>query len=869
MVKRMGFVYLSVSLLSALFATAVARAGVPEVPSALRVKVAATGEVSVIASLNLPGPGFKAEGHLPAAAVAEQRRSIAATRKSLLDSLRGLNAREYRSWESVPSVALKVDGPALEFLARHPLVAAIQEDALSPPLLASTTHFIGADVTFGAGFGGLGQTVVILDTGIDADHPFYGGRVVWEACFSNGGGGGVDLCTNGASGGDSADVTVGTMADNAHCDTTAANLCAHGSHVAGIAAGRDPGGAGATGFNGIAPEASIIAIQIFTRFNADADCGGPGTAPCVLTYDSDQISALNYVNTTLHPNWSISSINMSLGGGGPFSTACDGDARKAPIDNLVSDNIATVIAAGNNGFTDGVSKPGCISTAVTIGAVWDGTCSGVAADTVTFNMGSLVDLMAVGKCVDSSIPDDNYANFSGTSMATPEVTGAFAMLRAIAPGMSVADILSLLQTTGVLVTDMRDPNPAGAATGHVKPRIALAAAAAQLLTADLSVTKLCKPDGPIAAGQTATCTILVQNLGPDPALNVTIVDQLVSSGTFTIGTVTINGGGSCTTTPNPQNGSGTVTCTVPSILPNASVTIAVPVSATTAEDINDVVTVSSETPDPNLGNNTATGRVSFVAASDLALQKSASPDPVTAGQNLTYSIQVTNLGPSSAPNVVVKDALPALVSFVSSAPSQGTCQAGVVPGDPTKPLTCNLGTLANGAAATITVIVKVNSDVPAGTILVNNADVSSDNPDPNNGNNLATAAVTVQATADLAITKTSDADTYKPSTQVTYQITVSNNGPSKALNAVVTDNLPDIKQAIYQSDTGGCVKSTPTTLVCNMGDLALGQTRTFFVYVLIKGSQGNVSNTASVTSSTPDPNLANNSSTRVVLVGKK
>jgi hypothetical protein len=103
---------------------------------------------------------------------------------------------------------------------------------------------------------------------------------------------------------------------------------------------------------------------------------------------------------------------------------------------------------------------------------------------------------------------------------------------------------------------------------------------------------------------------------------------------------------------------------------------------------------------------------------------------------------------------------------------------------------------------------------------------------------------------------------------VTYSINVVNTGPSNALNVVVTDNLPDLKAAIYQSDTGGCVLSTPITLTCNVGDMAVAQSKTFFIYVLIRGSRGAVSNTASVASATTDPAGGNNSSTRVVTIGK-
>ena len=64
------------------------------------------------------------------------------------------------------------------------------------------------------------------------------------------------------------------------------------------------------------------------------------------------------------------------------------------------------------------------------------------------------------------------------------------------------------------------------------------------------------------------------------------------------------------------------------------------------------------------------------------------------------------------------------------------------------------------------------------------------------------------------------------------------------------------------------MKSAPRILHCNVGDLAVGQSKTFFVYVTIKGSKGQVSNTAVVSSPTPDPVAANNSSTRIVTIGK-
>ncbi len=380
-------------------------------------------------------------------------------------------------------------------------------------------------------------------------------------------------------------------------------------------------------------------------------------------------------------------------------------------------------------------------------------------------------------------------------------------------------------------------------------------------SADLQLTKLCKPDTPIAAGGTATCTILVSNLGPGIAQNVVVTDTNVSNGPFTFGSITTTAG-FCSTA------AGVVTCNLGNLAVNATVTITVQVTANSQEDINDTATVTSSTPDPNLANNTATGVVHFTASADLAITKTASP-PFIAGANVTYTINVINNGPSAAPNVVVTDTLPGALSNVSFTPSQGSCTGGI-PGNPAQPLTCTLGSLANGAGATITVIGKTDASTPNGTYINNNASVSSGAPDPNNGNNSASAVIQVVAQADLAIVKTSDKSIYKPSSTVVYTITVTNNGPSDAVAVVVTDNLPAIKQAIYQSDTGGCTRNAlnPTVLTCNMGNVAAGATRSFQIYERINGSQGSVQNTASVASSTTDPNTGNNTSTLTVTVGK-
>jgi uncharacterized protein DUF11 len=92
--------------------------------------------------------------------------------------------------------------------------------------------------------------------------------------------------------------------------------------------------------------------------------------------------------------------------------------------------------------------------------------------------------------------------------------------------------------------------------------------------------------------------------------------------------------------------------------------------------------------------------------------------------------------------------------------------------------------------------------------------------------------------------------------------------PSNALAVIVTDNLPGTDGARYLSDTGGCTpNASQTILTCGLGNMPVGTSKSFQIFERVSGNQGAVTNTASVTSSTPDPNTANNTATRIVTVG--
>src|SRR5262249_18315026 len=123
-----------------------------------------------------------------------------------------------------------------------------------------------------------------------------------------------------------------------------------------------------------------------------------------------------------------------------------------------------IICAGNFSFTNALTAPACISTSISVGSTDDGSF-GTSLDVVSnFSDSSpLLHLLAPGRWINSSVPGNSFANFSGTSMATPHVVGAFAILRQRNPGASIDRMLNALIVTGQPITDTRN--------GIVKPRI--------------------------------------------------------------------------------------------------------------------------------------------------------------------------------------------------------------------------------------------------------------------------------------------------------------------------------------------------------------------------------------------------------------
>ncbi|MBN1312688.1 MAG: S8 family serine peptidase, partial [Anaerolineae bacterium] len=411
------------------------------------------GSVRVIVGLNM---AFQPPGYLSDSAAEAQEISIAHMQNQLLAELSEYDVEVIAAYKSIPYIALNVDAQALEQIRVSPYVKGIDEDIIMKPALVETIPVIDAVSAWGQGYNGAGQTIAILDTGVDTSHTFLGGRVVEEACYSTNdpGSGYLTLCPSGTTGPGTASPYVDNCVDTG--PNPDENLCYHGTHVAGIAAGYE-----SEAFSGVAPSAGIIAVQVMTRTN-DCDANGTPDDPCVFAFTSDVISGLQRVDE-LRTSYDIAAVNLSMRNEDVYTSVCDSassalSSLKDQVDTLRSHDIATIASSGNAGSSNGLSAPACISSVISVGATDD------SDDVYLYsNSASFLDLLAPGVDVVSSMLDESTGSQSGTSQAAPHVTGAWAILKQAQPSATVDEILTALKNSGVNVTDSRN--------GITKPRI--------------------------------------------------------------------------------------------------------------------------------------------------------------------------------------------------------------------------------------------------------------------------------------------------------------------------------------------------------------------------------------------------------------
>jgi subtilisin family serine protease len=377
-----------------------------------------------------------------------QHETIARLRDGLLATLAPGSYRVVRRYDLLPFVALELSPEALAALERAGLAAQVHEDALEQLDLGTTTQVVEATETTALGFTGVGRRIAVLDSGVDADHPFLAGRVDTSvaACFT------TNDCANGIFGPGVAEP----------CTYTMSNACQHGTHVAGIAAGANGDPDSGPLISGVAPGATIVPVKVLSKV-AHSSCAAQDFF-CPVSYQADVLAGLEHVANL----GNVDAVNMSFGHGA-YDAPCKGKEHfyyQLATWLLVANGTAVVASSGNDGDVQGgkwgIKSPACVDGAISVGRVDN-------MDNVhpTSQSVPTLSLLAPGVDVLSSV-DGDYDTMGGTSMAAPHVAGAIAVLRQKAPSATPSELLAALQTTGLPVTDT--------ANGDVTPRLRLLSA---------------------------------------------------------------------------------------------------------------------------------------------------------------------------------------------------------------------------------------------------------------------------------------------------------------------------------------------------------------------------------------------------------
>jgi hypothetical protein len=371
-------------------------------------------------------------------------------------------------YSSLPLLALEVDAEQRAVLEASPWVTGVQEAQWRVADLAESVPLIGMTGPNGAwslGANGTGQVIAILDSGIDKTHPFLTGKVIGEACFGTNEAGGSyvasTFCPGAVAEGDS------TGTDTAIPCTLSIVGCTHGTVVAGIAAGKN----GLNGFNGVAKESKLLAIQVFSRMDSPSVCAPLGVSTCILAADVDILAALDFVyqNRNNYPGQSIAAVNLSLGSGVFTSRfACDSanPGYVAAVSLLHSAGIPVIASSGNQSKLFAMNAPACVTKVISVAASTD-------TDTIASfsNTASFLTFLAPGQTIVSSLPGGGYNNSTGdndqdtttddylfpangTSFAAAHVSAAYAALRSYRPTASLSLIKDSLTTTGVNLSDV-------------------------------------------------------------------------------------------------------------------------------------------------------------------------------------------------------------------------------------------------------------------------------------------------------------------------------------------------------------------------------------------------------------------------------
>ncbi|MFK7940732.1 MAG: autotransporter domain-containing protein [Roseovarius sp.] len=354
----------------------------------------------------------------------------------------------------------------------------------------------------------------------------------------------------------------------------------------------------------------------------------------------------------------------------------------------------------------------------------------------------------------------------------------------------------------------------------------------------------------IVDGAVSTLTFTIDN-----SASALAASNLGFTDNFPAGITVATPSGASTTctggTLTAVSGTAVASYTGGTVAAGASCTLQVDVTTTTPGTFN---SVSGDLTSLAGNSGTASATLTATASADLSVSITDAPDPVFPNQTLTYTVEVSNAGPSTATGVTSSFTLPAGVTLTSTS---GCAE------DPNGVATCTLGDIADGASDSYTITVTVDA-ASTGTLNASTT-VASPVADPAAGNNTATAATTVTPQADISVTKTDGVTSIRAGDTLSYTIVASNAGPSTDPSVSLTDTFPGTLTCTYTSAAaGGATGNTAS----GAGDLAetlslpSGGSVTYTAMCTVDAAAtGTLSNTATVTASVDDPDASNNSAT--------
>jgi subtilisin family serine protease len=344
--------------------------------------------------------------------------------------LSSLPAEEFQvehRYTTIPAMSGEVTAQGLEKLHENPYVAGVGEVRRLGLQLSESSRFIGADRVWNElGYTGRGVNVAVIDTGIDSGQEDLADSIVAQHCFAHGN------CPPGGS-------DESESAPDEH---------GHGTHVAGIITSN-----GSTAPRGIAPDAGIVAVRIFSG----------GAYPTAR--DDDIIAAIDWV-TANKEQLNVRVINLSLGSEQLFGSECDNasETLRGYAEVINRARLAGIIvfaASGNNGDVSQIAYPACLSGVVSVGSVYDSEGSfqnSVCSDTMSpdkvscfSNGGPLLDLLAPGVKIKSTARSNGAVELSGTSMSAPHASALAALLLEADSSLTPEQIKTTLRQTGVAV----------------------------------------------------------------------------------------------------------------------------------------------------------------------------------------------------------------------------------------------------------------------------------------------------------------------------------------------------------------------------------------------------------------------------------